>query len=127
MEYTIGQVSKKLNMSTYTIRYYEKEGLIPPITRNAHGRRIFDENNLYRIDMIRCYRDAGMALKDIKHMIDLANEGKHTLHLRKDILNNHKTKVEKQIEDLQEHLHKMNMKIQWHEGEVTSCPFEGTP
>ncbi|MGR9050521.1 MerR family transcriptional regulator [Halobacillus faecis] len=123
MEFKIGQAAKVLGISTYTLRYYEKEGLIPSVKRSQKGTRVYDESDLYWIDMIRCYRDTGMTLKDIKQMIELSHEGDHTLDLQKDILNDHKTKVEKQIEDLQEHLHKMNQKIKWYDGEIATCPF----
>ena len=52
MSYTIGQISQKMNLSEYTIRYYEKEGLFPFITRNNRGERIFDERDLHFLYVI---------------------------------------------------------------------------
>ncbi|MFC0523791.1 MerR family transcriptional regulator [Pontibacillus salicampi] len=124
MEYTIGEVSKKLDMSTYTLRFYEKEGLLPSIKRNQQGIRKFNEDNLYWIDMVRCFRDTGMSLQDVKHIVDLTNEGHDTLEERKHILQEHKAKVQQQMDNLQQHLHKIDKKIQWYEGDTTACEIQ---
>ncbi|MGL4373259.1 MAG: MerR family DNA-binding transcriptional regulator, partial [Turicibacter sp.] len=46
MSYTIKQVSEKTNLSTHTIRFYEKEGLLPSVHRNELGNRSFTDTDL---------------------------------------------------------------------------------
>ena len=56
--YTIGQVAAMFNLSTYTLRYYDKEGLIPNLKKDAAGNRAFSEENLATINIIEESRNA---------------------------------------------------------------------
>ena len=60
---TISEVSKKYNITADTIRYYEKEGLIPTVPRNKNGIRDFDENSCGWIEFIKCMRSAGLEIE----------------------------------------------------------------
>lgn len=55
MEYTIKQVTEKYNLSASTLRYYEKEGLLPKIKKNQSNKRIYDDNDLQWLDIIIMY------------------------------------------------------------------------
>ena len=68
MEYTIGQISKITGLSEYTIRFYEKEKLIPNIKRNKNGIRIFSEEDLNWVNIVKCFRDTNMSIDDIKNV-----------------------------------------------------------
>ena len=70
MFYTIGEVSKKFNIPTSTLRYYEKEGLLPFIERDKNGIRKFKEENFEWIHTIECLKNTGIPIKDIKNFID---------------------------------------------------------
>jgi DNA-binding transcriptional MerR regulator len=70
MTYTISQVAKKLNVTIYTIRYYDKEGLFPFLDRTASGNRIFKEQDIEWIDLICCLKSTGMQIKDIRTLIE---------------------------------------------------------
>lgn len=63
---TISEVSKKYNITADTIRYYEKEGLIPTVPRNKNGIRDFDENSCGWIEFIKCMRSAGLEIETLK-------------------------------------------------------------
>ena len=60
---TIAEVSKKYDLTTDTIRYYEKEGLIPKVPRTQNGIRDFDEESCGWIEFIKCMRSAGMEIE----------------------------------------------------------------
>ncbi len=71
----IGQVASKTGLSTFTLRYYEREGLLPLIKRNASGRREFSDADLDFIDLITCLKDTGMSLTEIRHFVSLTMQG----------------------------------------------------
>jgi DNA-binding transcriptional MerR regulator len=77
-EVTISEVSKLLNISIHTIRYYEKEGLILPTSRSDGGYRLFDMETLTQLDTIVLLRECGISVKDIKNLIIDYSEEKHT-------------------------------------------------
>ena len=62
---TIGEISKATNISEYTLRYYEKKGLIR-VKRDSVGRRIYEESDIEWVKFIQRLKDTGMLLKDIK-------------------------------------------------------------
>ena len=76
---TIAEVSKKFGISSTTLRYYEKIGLMNPVAKNISGHRDYREPDLRRINFIKCMRAAGMTIEQIKLYVDLFNEGEHTI------------------------------------------------
>ena len=65
MQYTIGEISKRLDMQPSTLRYYDKEGLMPNVKRTNGGIRIFDDSDYELLTLIECLKRTGMSLKDI--------------------------------------------------------------
>ena len=65
MEYSIGQVAEKLNLPCSTIRYYDKEGLLPFIQRKNSGVRVFSDSDINMLTIIECLKNTGMPIKDI--------------------------------------------------------------
>lgn len=82
----ISEVAEKFEMTPATIRYYEKEGLIPPITRNASGTRDFQEEDLNWVEFIKCMRDSGLSIDSLARYSELYQQGDSTLVERKKIL-----------------------------------------
>ena len=76
---TISEVSKKYNITADTIRYYEKEGLIPTVPRNKIGIRDFDENSCGWIEFIKCMRSAGLEIETLKRYVSLFRQGTKTV------------------------------------------------
>ncbi len=111
MGYSIGQTAKMMNVTTHTLRYYEKEGLLPFVRKNASGLRVFSDNDLGWLAMIECLKETGMPLKGIKQYIDWYIEGDATLQQRLDMFKAQKQKVEEQIALYRKHLDKINYKI----------------
>ena len=112
MYYSIKQVSDKMNMPAYTLRYYEKEGLLPSIRRSRGGIRRFTEEDLDWLGLICCLKSTGMPIKRIKEFVDLSRQGDQTLPQRCDILMEHKKSVENHIASMEKQLEKVNHKIQ---------------
>ena len=100
--YTIGEVSKKMQIPISTIRYYDKHQLLPFVKRNQAGIRQFDDFDMEILSYISCFKDAQMSLKEIKHYFDLATKEEDTLEERYEILAKQESIVESQIKRLQE-------------------------
>lgn len=97
-------------LETYTLRYYEKEGIITP-PRSESGIRFYTETDLEKLGMVCCLKTTGMSIRDIKAYFDLAEQGDSTLEERLDIFEKHRQNVINQIGDLQKNLEKVDWKI----------------
>lgn len=82
----ISEVAAQFEMTPATIRYYEREGLIPPITRNESGTRDFQEDDLNWVEFIKCMRDSGLSIDSLAKYSELYQQGDSTLVERKKIL-----------------------------------------
>lgn len=118
MLYSISQVAEKTGLTTHTLRYYEKEGLLPFVSRTNSGIRDFKESDLDRLSIITCLKQSGMPIKQIKQFIDLCILGDDTLEERLDIFIQHKKLVEEQMAELEKHMQKINHKIWYYKTAV---------
>lgn len=115
MDYTIGEVAKKLKLAPSTLRYYDKEGLLPFVERKDSGIRTFSNNDLQWLDIIECLKMTGMPIKDIKIFIDWCMQGDTTLQERYDMFMERKEIVEKQMAALQKTLDTIDYKCWYYE------------
>lgn len=106
MGYSIGQVAKKTGLSTHTLRYYEKEGLLPFVRKNGSGLRVFADSDIGWLEMIECLKGVGMPLKGIKQYIDWYREGDTTLPERLEMFKRQKQNLEQQMAMLNKHMEK---------------------
>jgi DNA-binding transcriptional MerR regulator len=118
MSYTIGEVAEKVNLTTYTLRYYEKEQILLPVKRDESGKRVFKKEDIEWINLIKCFKETGMSMSDIKKLVELILEGDKTIPKRLEILRNHKKDVLKKMKDLQKNLDKIDMKIEWYSNQL---------
>ena len=75
MIYTVGEMAQKLGVPASTLRYYDKEGLLPFVERSSGGIRMFRENDFEWLQVIRCMKKAGMSIKDIRQYIEFSMQG----------------------------------------------------
>ena len=94
MAYTIGEAAKIMNVSIPTLRYYDKEGLLPLVKRTESGIRRFNDNDIKWLNMIECLKNTGMQLKDIKIFFEWCIEGDSTIEKR------YKMFLERKVEGL---------------------------
>lgn len=120
--HTIKKVSEITNISPYTIRYYDKEGLLPFVSRTESGIRKFSDTDLEWLKLITCLKNTGMHIKDIKQYIDWYIIGMDTFDNRKNLLLEHRKTVLKQMEELQFNLDKINKKIEYYNIEKSIHP-----
>lgn len=100
MAYLISEVAKMMNLTVHTLRYYDKEGLLPFVERTPSGTRLFKESDLGALKIIECLKSTGMPIKDIKNFIDWCSEGDFTLQQRYDMFMERKAVVAAQMEEL---------------------------
>lgn len=124
MPYSIGQVALKTGLTTHTLRYYEKEGLLPFVHKTSSGLRLFSDNDLGWLSMIQCLKETGMPLKEIKQYIDWFREGDSTLPQRLEMFKRQKENVEKQITKMQSYLQRLDYKTRLYEEAVKLGSFE---
>lgn len=98
--FSISEVANELNLTVYTLRYYDKEGLMPFVERTSNGTRLFKETDIGALKIIECLKASGMPIKEIKNFIDWCSEGDATLQQRYDMFLERKATVEAQMEEL---------------------------
>ena len=113
--YSIGEVAKKTGLSTYTLRFYEKEGLLPNIRKNSAGLRRFSDDDLGWLAILDCLKSTGLPLKEIKRYFELSKLGDATLRERMQIFERQKNRLEEQIKVLQRNMEKINFKIKYYQ------------
>lgn len=115
MHYTVGEMAKKLGVAPSTLRYYEKEGLLPFVERSEGGIRVFRDSDYEWLKIISCLKKTGMQIKDIRSFIHLCMRGDETIDERLALFQKRKAEVEKQMAELQETLDTVNFKCWYYE------------
>lgn len=118
MDYSISQVAESYNLSIHTLRYYEKEGLLPFVKRTRSGIRRFDKTALDGLKIVECLKKSGMPLKDIKRFLDWCQEGNSTLEKRRDMFYERRETVLAQVAELQKVLDVITYKCWYYETAV---------
>lgn len=113
--YTIKEVAEKMDISEHTLRFWAKSELIPFIKRNKNNVRLFSENDLGWVRIVKCLRSVGTENKAIKKYIDLCLVGDSTVKERFEIIKNTKTRAEQQMKDLQKQLDLLEYKENYYQ------------
>lgn len=104
MTYTISAAAKRMGVSVPTLRYYDKEGLLPHMNRSGSGIRMFTEDDFEWVRFIERLKKSGMPIKEIKSYIDLYEQGDGTIGERRELIYARRAAVEREMEELQETL-----------------------
>ncbi|QAY66508.1 MerR family transcriptional regulator [Paenibacillus protaetiae] len=115
MNYTINEAAQKFGLSAHTLRYYDKEGLLPFVSRSHSGNRTFTDSDLEWIALICCLKNTGMPIKEIKQYVDWCRQGSATIDVRKALFVAHRQAVLRQIEELNNNLELIDAKIAFYE------------
>ncbi|SLL05491.1 Putative transcriptional regulator, MerR family [Mycobacteroides abscessus subsp. abscessus] len=112
--YSISEVAKKLNLTVYALRYYDKEGLMPFVERTSNGTRLFKDSDIESLKVIQCLKSTGMPIKEIKGFITWCSEGDSTLQQRYAMFLERKAAVEAQLEELKKTMDVINHKCNYY-------------
>ncbi|ANF95644.1 MerR family transcriptional regulator [Paenibacillus bovis] len=115
MMYSMTYVVENLNVSAKTLRFYEEQGILPNISRDEKGRRVYSEQQIDWISFIRCLKETGMPLSKIKDYKELYESGNATYLQREEMLKTHKVEMQKKIDESLKHLEELNYKIAMYE------------
>lgn len=121
---TIAEVSKRYDISPDTLRYYERVGLIPPVPRNANGIRNYDEASCSRIELIKCFRSAGVQVEALIEYRQLYEQGESTLYARKQLLLGQRELLRERISELNASLEKLDKKLKWYDDVISESKKE---
>ena len=113
--YSIKEVADILGLSASTIRYYDKQGLLPFVERSDSGYRMFSEDDLGLLRMIECLKKTNMPIKEIRQFTQWLQQGDASLKQRHQMFLERRKVVEKQIEQLQESLKVIDYKCWYYE------------
>src|SRR5215211_5080547 len=114
----IMQVSKQYGISSDTLRYYERVGLIPPVRRTENGIRDYNELDLRRVDFIKCMRNAGLPVEVLIKYVALVQQDDKTTEARKKILIEQRELLVVRMKEMQKTLDLLDHKIEVYENAV---------
>ncbi len=97
--YTIGDISKELGLPISTIRFYDKQGLLPNLERKGNIRQ-FSQSDIELLKVIECLKNTGMPIKDIKDFCAWVKQGDASIKERQHMFHERKKIVEQQLEEL---------------------------
>jgi DNA-binding transcriptional MerR regulator len=108
------QAAEQSGFSLDTLRYYERIGLLDGIDRAPSGHRRFRDEDLEWLGVLRCLRDTGMPIAQMRRYADLTRGGQATMAERLNLLTDHDARVQERIALLQgQHKH-LQEKIDWY-------------
>ncbi len=113
-QFTPGQVAEKTGFSLDTLRYYERIGLLDDIARNSGGQRVFTEDDVAWLRILRCLRDTGMPIQRMVRYAELARGGEETVAERLELLREHDREIDEKIAHLRVEQDHIRAKIAYY-------------
>ena len=115
---TIKEVSEKYGITQDTLRYYERVGMIPPVTRTAGGIRNYQASDLQWVELAKCMRSAGLPVEAMIEYVRLCQEGDSSIPDRLQLLVEQRENLLEQRRKIEETLSRLNTKIARYETAV---------
>lgn len=125
--YSAKEAAKITGLSTATLRYYEKETLLPPISRDSKKYRQYTDEDIEQIKMIQCMRTANIPIHSIKEYVSLLIQGGKTLEQRFIMVQNHMKEIKKQMIHLQNALNLTQKKLLFYENLLADSSYKNMP
>lgn len=118
MEYSIKEMSEKTGLSIPTLRFYDKERLFPNLERKSSNYRTFTDSELDVVKIIKCFKKAGLSLKEIKHYMELVKEGPATFEERLKMMQEQLELLLREKEELEKSISLVKRKIMYYDEAV---------
>lgn len=118
--YSIGETAQLTGLSVSTLRYYDREGMFPGISRSNGGNRVFSDKEIDTLKIIECLKVSGMSIKEIKEFLQWCQEGDASLKKRQDMFYKRLAEMEKQMETLQDTINKLKFKCWYYDTAVSA-------
>lgn len=113
--YTVKQVSEKMGISAYTLRFYDKEGLFPHVARGENNVRLFSDADLEWVHIVQCLRDTGMPLAEVKEYIQLCLLGDATIPTRYQMVLDQVQRAEAELEAMRKRIDTLKRKVAYYD------------
>ncbi len=110
----IGRLAERTGRSIHAIRWYEAQGLVPGVARDAGGRRIYTEGHVGWLQLMERLRKTGMSIAEMRRYTSLVRQGKSTLAARQAMLQEHRERVQRTIGEWQQALVLLDSKIDFY-------------
>jgi DNA-binding transcriptional MerR regulator len=108
---SVGEAAARVGLTVHTLRWYEQEGLVAPVARDAGGRRRYTEADVGWLVLLTKLRRTGMPVRDMRRYAELARQGEHTIGARRRLFEAHRERVLARIEELRDDLGVLDYKI----------------
>ena len=115
MTSTPAKAAEKIGISAHTLRFYDKEGLLPNVGRDEHGNRRFTDNDLQWLSLLQCLKNTGVSLKDIKRFAECTTIGDDTIDERLALFESQTENVKCQIAELKRYLNLLKYKLAFYQ------------
>lgn len=112
---TIKEVCERYDITADTLRYYERVGVIPEVTRTKSGIRDYREEDIQWVENAICMRSAGVPVEMLIEYVKLFQEGDSTIEARRNLLMEVRVGVQEKLCQYQETMDKLNFKISRYE------------
>lgn len=109
---TVSEAAAEVGLSAHTLRWYEQEGLVAPIGRDAAGRRRYTPKDVGWLTLLTKLRRTGMPVREMRRYAELARQGDHTLPERLRLFEEHRQRVKSRMAELQQDLDVIEYKIE---------------
>jgi DNA-binding transcriptional MerR regulator len=128
--YSPAEAAAISGFSLDTLRYYEREGILPRVARTAGGHRVFSEADLGTLGFLKCLRETGMPIERLRRYGELCQD-EDTIPDRIALLEEHATAVRRELEELLAQQARLDEKLDWYRGELgrrsTAASPAGSP
>lgn len=109
---SIGQAADRTGLSVHTLRFYEREGLLPgAVRRGSDGRRVYTEDDLEWLEICSSFRASGMPVATIRRYASLVRQGTGNEAERLALLREHEERVTARIDELTRSLGLISYKV----------------
>ncbi|MDO8322394.1 MAG: MerR family transcriptional regulator [Phenylobacterium sp.] len=115
LRYHIGRFAKLVDRSVHTIRWYEAQGLIPAVGRDAGGRRVYEDDHVEHLLFLERMRRTGMSVAEMRRLTELSMQGWTTLQARQSLLADHRAEIEEKVAELRSAVDDINAKIAFYD------------
>lgn len=115
IRWSIGDLAERFELETHVLRHWEDRGLLAP-ARDAAGRRVYGEDDAYRVATIIASKASGMSLDQIRTLVDASTDG------RRDALRAHLDELDRRQAELERSRHLTQHALECRAHDITTCP-----
>ena len=124
MLYTVGEMARETGIPASTLRYYDKEGLLPFVERSAGGLRMFTDADREALTVIECLKRSGLSIREIRAFMEMCSRGDDSLGERRALFEARRDAVKAEMDQLARTLEVLEYKC-WYYATAEVAGTEG--